>query len=636
MNKFKSIMMTGHTQNKEYLHKLYTDRQVYISSVSSSEQPIEDEKVFYYRTVSFQFMGTGFRTPEKTILYVWISKENVSKPNILSVKANVNAGSPCVNADTIPCEDFLLRMVSEPINRLSDEMQNEHKDAREKTAFSIQTVNSMVCRRNGCIYVQEKQAFRLRISFQIPLVNGHSINGKSAYKGMKRLLDCICDCMEQMNVEALQEHVRTWQNQQAIRDYMNKKELIAFVADGSILPREGENDEPLASAIPFLAPRELKRQIILPDGQEISGMGIERGITIITGGGYSGKSTLLDALEQGIYNHIKGDGREYCLMEESACKIYAEEGRYVSNTDLSPFYTFLPGNGEVNKFSTHRASGSVSQAANIVEAVYGGCRCLLIDEDSSAVNFMIRDETMRKLVKKEPIIPYTDRIYELKEMGISTILVIGGTGEYLKYADNVLLLEDYIVYDRTDETKGLTRQENEKEERTDKVLPAINVRNSEDGASAIRLNNNLDVEMPHTWMENRYLKNPRLNQAFFFSECVQIENARYIRIDDYVVDITKLTAIVGQGQVNSLAYLLEKILGEKETDDVPLRERCENVVEEMFEESMNITLATVGHRYELCLEEVRSIDLLMAICKLRGVVFVENLFNMAIFSLQFP
>ncbi len=471
MNKFKSIMTAGHTQNKEYLHKLYTDRQVYISSVCSSEQPVEDEKRFFYRNISFQFAGTGFRTPERTVLYVWIPELILGTERVSTEDWN-----------RIACEDFLLRMLSVPINRMSEEMQNDRKDLREKTAFSIQNTNSVVHRRNACIYVEEKRSFRLRLSFRIPLINGHSINGKS---------------------------------------------------------------------------------------------------------------TLLDALEQGIYNHVKGDGREYCIMEESACKIYAEEGRYVSNTDLSPFYTHLPGKGEVNAFSTHRASGSVSQAANIVEAVYGGCKCLLIDEDSSAVNFMIRDETMRKLVKKEPIIPFTDRIRELKQMGVSTILVIGGTSEYLKYGDRILLLEDYVVHDRTDETKELCRNRNCRALET----------------------------LPHTWMQKRYLKCPMSDQPFFYSECVQIENARYIRIDDYVADITKLTAIVGQEQINTLAYLLERILAEKDGDGVLLNERCEKMAEGMFEESMNTTLASRGHKFELCLEEVRSIDLLMALCKLRGVIF---------------
>lgn len=181
----------------------------------------------------------------------------------------------------------------------------------------------------------------------------------------------------------------------------------------------------------------------------IRGMGIRRGVTVITGGGYSGKSTLLEAISAGVYDHVAGDGRELCITDRTAMGILAEDGRSIKNVNIAPFIRWIPGNDTLH-ISTERASGSTSQAANIMEAVAIGSTLLLIDEDKSATNFMIRDALMRRLVKKEPITPFTERVRELYEQcGVSTILVIGGSGEYLSVADRVYLMEDYRIFDVT-------------------------------------------------------------------------------------------------------------------------------------------------------------------------------------------
>lgn len=575
MNKFKSIMAKLHTQNRDCLHWLYTDKQVYISSLRGNEQPIEEEKVFYYRMISFGFIGTGLRTPEKLVLLVWIPEKLCS------------AGNPG-RAYQTAYEDYLLRLLSAPVNALSRSFQNNRKDSREKPVFSLQPVNSVVQRRNGCIYMQEKNAFRLRISFQVPLFNGASINGKSCLKGVRTLLDMICEYLKELDREALDRHIRVYARQLAIREFIREQGLLAFIADGSILPRQGDSEAPMRGAVPFVSPAGLKVTVPLPDGGEITGMGLAQGITIITGGGYSGKSTLLDSLAQGIYHHIEGDGREYLITDASACRIYAEDGRYVPPVDISPFFSYVPGNGNIHDFSTTHASGSVSQAVNIIEAVYGGSRLLLIDEDTSATNFMIRDQMMRKLVKKEAIIPYTDRVQELKRMGVSTVLVIGGSGEYLKYADSVLLMEDYVLSDRTEEVRGFAGKM--------AVVP-------EDG---------------HRWMKKAELPFVIRSGVSPYIECVRIEHAHYIVIDHFVSDITRLTALNSKEQLNSLAWMMERLLVESGRESMDLRERCQEAADRLFPEAQNIVLSANVHQYELCLAQVRGIDLLMAMRRLRG------------------
>jgi len=181
-------------------------------------------------------------------------------------------------------------------------------------------------------------------------------------------------------------------------------------------------------------------------------MGIPKGVTVIVGGGYHGKSTLLRALERGVYPHVPGDGREFVVTDATAVKIRAEDGRRVQNVDISPFISDLPYGRPTDQFSSEDASGSTSQAANIVEAVEIGTTALLLDEDTSAANFMVRDARMQALVHKEhePITPFLDRVRELYDgHGITTILVMGGCGDYFDVADRVVTMRNYLPLDAT-------------------------------------------------------------------------------------------------------------------------------------------------------------------------------------------
>lgn len=253
--------------------------------------------------------------------------------------------------------------------------------------------------------------------------------------------------------EQLQKRMELAVNQKAIRDQLTQKGLAAFVANGSVLPREsGISSRPMKDAVPFRSPKELEVTMTIPYGEKITGMGIPEGITVITGGGYHGKSTLLKALEAGVYHHIEGDGREYVITREDAVKLRAEDGRSVRDCDISPFIRHLPNQADTTHFSTDNASGSTSQAANVTEAAEAESRLFLIDEDTTATNFMIRDGLMAQLVTddEEPITPFIRKIRSLYEdHGISTIIVAGSCGDYLAEADVVLRMDHYRVKDVT-------------------------------------------------------------------------------------------------------------------------------------------------------------------------------------------
>jgi predicted ABC-class ATPase len=271
--------------------------------------------------------------------------------------------------------------------------------------------------------------------------------------------------------QAAQQFVACVENQEHIRTQLDELELVAFVADGSILPRaSGASDQPLdaAQVVPFQSAAALRVTITLPNpapisGEQhtsISGMGIPRGVTLIVGGGYHGKSTLLDALVHGVYPHIPGDGREYVVSAPDAVKIRAEDGRRVEQVDISPFISNLPYGRSTSAFSTDDASGSTSQATNIVEALEVGATALLLDEDTSATNFLVRDARMQALVHKEhePITPFLDRVRELYDtLGVSTILVLGGSGDYFDVADTVVMLRDYLPHEVTEAAHEVAR-----------------------------------------------------------------------------------------------------------------------------------------------------------------------------------
>ncbi len=248
-----------------------------------------------------------------------------------------------------------------------------------------------------------------------------------------------------------------------LRTALSEAGLVAFIADGAVLPRRsGVDDRPMGpAAVAFVSPPPLRREIALPNAGAVSGMGIPPGVTLIVGGGFHGKSTVLSALERAVYNHVPGDGRERVAAVAEAVKIRAEDGRSVSGVDISPFIGELPGGSKTRCFSTENASGSTSQAANIIEALEAGTTLLLVDEDTAATNFMIRDRRMQELiaVEKEPITPFVDKVRQLyDEFGVSSIIVAGGSGDYFDVADTVIAMDEYVPHDVTDRAREIARK----------------------------------------------------------------------------------------------------------------------------------------------------------------------------------
>lgn len=352
-------------------------------------------------------------------------------------------------------EDYLTRRMEEQFSAYHFKAKGSGKSG----LLSISRCGQEVLKRTACEITQQKIILRFHVGFP---AFGRTI---SAGELDKILFDFLPRCVEnacfarRQDTKRMKAAIDLAEDQSAIRAYLKEHRLVAFVANGSVLPRKsGVSDLPMSGSVPFTSPSSMEIGIPLPHAGLIRGMGIRRGITLIVGGGYHGKSTLLKALQMGVYNHIAGDGREYVITDDTAVKLRAEDGRSIRQVDISMFIRDLPNKKDTSCFSTQDASGSTSQAAGVIEGVEAGSGLFLIDEDTSATNFMVRDEFMQQVVSRsqEPITPFLERARDLYEKaGVSTILVAGSSGAFFYIADAILQMDCYKPVDITKRVKTL-------------------------------------------------------------------------------------------------------------------------------------------------------------------------------------
>ncbi len=354
----------------------------------------------------------------------------------------------------IALQDHLLRLFGRQIAQYTFKAKGSGKSG----LIHVSACGPEILERTACEISPKDVTVRFHVGFP---ANGRTIN---AYELEKILFDYLPKCIEavfyykRLNAAAVEKVIHLAEDQQALRQALPVKNLVAFVADGAILPRlSGVSSQPLKDCIPFSSPKTLRVTIELPHKGALTGMGVPRGITLIVGGGYHGKSTLLSALEAGVYNHIAGDGREYVITDDTALKLRAEDGRCIKNVDISMFINDLPNKKDTHRFSTLDASGSTSQAANIVEGLEAGSQVFLIDEDTSATNFMVRDDFMQEIIRrdKEPITPFLERARDLyTQAGCSTVLVAGSSGAFFHIADTIVQMDCYRPVDITAKVKA--------------------------------------------------------------------------------------------------------------------------------------------------------------------------------------
>lgn len=428
-------------KNSTWLHEALKsmDRQSYAAYKS-----LKGEYLFNnFKLVIDHIQPDPYAPPSR--MHIIISRKSAGFPDeILDNKLKL-----------ISASDFLTRIFKSAVSRFVP-----HTDSTGAGGgIYISDCGQEIIEKSSVIIYPEY--IDVRFEVQLPAA-GRRIMGHAAAKILAELLPKAVNASliyKNIDSAALKKQAELTADQEFIRTELKKKKLIAFVADSAILPREsGISRNPMKEATAFKSPPEFITSFKLPSGKNITGMGIPEGITLIVGGGYHGKSTLLKALEKGVYNHRAGDGREFVITVPDCSKIRAEDGRSIRNVNISPFINNLPGKNNTSNFSTENASGSTSQAANVMEAIESGATLLLIDEDTSATNFMIRDKRMQQLVadNKEPITPFIDKARVLyDELNISSVIIAGGSGDYFDIADRVIMMDEYIPFDVTDKAREI-------------------------------------------------------------------------------------------------------------------------------------------------------------------------------------
>ena len=508
------------------------------------------------------------------------------------------------------CADFCLRRFKKYIDELNSELYNRSRPDNENGMYYIHEPKGEIIKGNTAYFAMcpqkdyengggstvylltdnvarpPKMCLCIRMQVQLPK------------KRLKKAMTMLCKDLPQavdrfvseFDFCGLNEAIELAECQQKIRAYLKNSDYCAFIANGSVLPRKKGTHLPLENAIPFKSTREDEIEIC-----GVVGMGIKKGVTVITGGGYSGKSTLLDAISAGIYNHVLGDGRELCITDENAVTVSAEDGRSVSHLNISPFIKWLP-SGSAADFSTHHASGSTSQAANIMEAIDTGATLLLIDEDRSATNFMIRDKMMKELISKEPITPFTDRARELyKSLGVSTILVIGGSGEYLSVADKVYLMEDYVISDVSKKARELC------------------------------VKNGVNAENPPicVWNQTRKLYSDGFSSYpnGGSRERLEVSDMGFIIIGEEAVDVRGIHDIASRAQLDAMGFMLRYLMITNSESLINIRKRVDELYEVIEREGLDFVYSTFFTTSRRFLQLPRKSELYAVISRMRNLRF---------------
>lgn len=491
----------------------------------------------------------------------------------------------------VALEDFLGRAFDQAIRR---HVKGERGTGRSGIV-SIATSGQQILRRNAVLVNEEG----IEARFQVGLpASGRGVLGRQAAEMFFFELPQVIGSalfFGALPKEHVQRHIDCADDQDYLRRWLRQKKLVAFIADDSILPRRsGVDDRPLnGDAVAFATPDTLAAEVVLPHAGKLRGMAIPEGVTLIVGGGFHGKSTLLRAIERGVYNHIPEDGRDKLVTDATAAKVRAEDGRAITGVDISGFIDNLPFGRDTHRFCTENASGSTSQAANIIEALEAGAKVLLIDEDTSATNFMIRDERMQALVSKdkEPITPLSHRIRELyATYGVSTILVMGGSGAYFSEADTVIMMDSYIAKDVTAEARSLAD-------------PLVD----EDSESALPQLVNIARRRPDPCC----LSPARGRKAQY----IQARGVSDLRYGKEEIDLSRVEQLVDHGQNLAIGYLLHHYAKQFADSEVSLAEGMRLAVEDVEERGLDVLTPYINGR----LAFPRVQEVVAALNRLRGL-----------------
>ena len=602
MNRLKIYLLKS--DSNVHYRDVYEGKLRVIPNGKKEEPYTQSEPIYWEDGIAYEFSRSNRTELSKPTVDIAIP---VSR---LKISEGLINGETALSRKGIPAADYCLRSFLPYIDELNERYTSRKKIARETGRFYAFQPDGKVLRRNGSYFKKVVPKWYYSLSGASGSEMKHAPEGQWCLilkimiqlpeRQSKRAIKMVAESLprivkkyiENFQVNEMKRAVMLYNKQEELRNWLRNSEYCAFIADGSILPREKDTDGPMKGAVPFTS---VFANRVTAAG--MNGMGIRRGVTVITGGGYSGKSTLLDAISEGIYNHVGGDGREYVITDQTAMKISAEDGRSVKNVNISPFIRWVPG-GKKEHFSTEHASGSTSQAANIVEAVQYGSKLLLIDEDKSATNFMIRDEYMQELVKNEPIIPYTDRVQELsKKKKVSSLLVIGGSSEYLGVSDQILMMDQFKPRDVTKEARTLIAGKRKKQ-----AAPEV------------------DWNYKKTLLTRRFSTYP-LDSA---TELMKVNDQRFLYFGDESIDTRMIHNITGEAQLTAIAFFIRKIGMGYRYSNMKVEYEVKKLMRQLEGEELDCIFSTFFPDCGRWLEMPREYEILAVINRMRNISFCDN------------
>lgn len=568
--------------------KTFTELETLLMSINRKSYPAYKELKGNYIFPDFQLniehvQGDPFASPSRVSVY--LKKVQADFPEAYYENKHKR----------IALQDYLTRKFANAVNQYAFQAKGSGKSG----LIRVSRCGQEVLERSALGITNGELLVRFEVGFP---ANGRTINALELKKIFFEYLPSIVRktlYYKNCRKDELKAVIELAEDQQFIREELKKRDLVAFVANDSILPREsGVSKRSMRKCIRFQSPETMEVEMDLPNHGMIRGMGISKGITLIVGGGYHGKSTLLKAIEQGIYNHIAGDGREYVITCEEAVKVRAEDGRSITHVNISPFINDLPNKKDTRDFSTEDASGSTSQAANVVEAVQAGSKLLLIDEDTCATNFMVRDQLMQKIVSgnKEPITPFTQQAREMYErLDVSVVMVAGSSGAYFYIADHIIQMDNYRVVDITKHVKNVI----EKEEI------------SEDKESRISV-----MELMNPSIKPRILKSEAVEKKHGQIKIKQFGNSGF-SIGKTEVDLKYLEQLTDIEQTTTLGHCLKMLVVEMEKKPQNLDVLADNLWKKIQLKGFS---ALFEEKYlPVDLAQVRKIDIYMCVNRYRGL-----------------
>ena len=548
-----------------------------------------------------QSLKGEYAYPDFELLITQIPKDPYAPPHTGIYRIRVRHGYLGIQPDVfdspiagIAYRDFLARRFSEKAEQIS----RRGRGTGYSGLITLDTPTQAILDRSAVVFTPD--GVEVRFFIGLP-ARGRKINGRLAETMLFEELPAIVrGALHALNPAEVQRHINAAEDSEHLREMLGSLGLIAFIADGSILPRRsGTSDQPLQTedTVVFRSPESLRVSVELPHAGMVTGLGIPQGVSLIVGGGYHGKSTLLHAIESGIYNHIPGDGRELCVADPRAVKVRAYSGRRVSSVDISSFIDNLPFKRDTSRFSTANASGSTSQAASIVEALEMDARVLLMDEDTCASNFMIRDRKMQELVGREdePITPYIERVRRLYEQGgVSSVMVLGGVGDYFEVADTVIQMLHYEPLDVTIAARKIAKDSQEKRRWEHQNNP---------GPSGVRFLDSDSIDPL-----NQYGK-----KSIYATEVYRIHFGKT------TIDLTDVEQIVEISQTKAITQAID-YLGKMNSGPVPITEsivRCMQVMREKGLDGLSPKIS--GH-----FAQFRDIELSCALNRLRTAQITQR------------